>query len=189
MTKGPLELLDMTFSRTINKSTLELCQGDITEQEVDAIVNAANARLAGGGGVDGAIHRVGGPSIMVECRKLKGCPVGQAVVTSAGNLKAKYVIHTVGPSWSGEGGNEADLLGSAYSQSLRQASEHLASSVAFPSISTGAYGYPVAAAAEVAIKAVVTFLESSESVELVRFVLFSEADYRAYEKAASGLLG
>ncbi len=175
--------------RQVDDAVLELCVGDITEQSVDAIVNAANARLAGGGGVDGAIHRAGGPTIMEECRALGGCPVGQAVVTGAGNLKARYVVHTVGPIWSGGESNDADLLRSAYQQSLRQAVEHMAKTVAFPSISTGAYGYPIGEASRIAVGAVVDFLNESGALERVRFVLFSESDFDAYAEAVAEILG
>src|SRR3972149_6346915 len=139
---------------TINKSVLELIEGDITEQETDAIVNAANSSLLGGGGVDGAIHRAGGPKILEECRKLGGCPTGEARITPGGNLTAKYVIHTVGPIDSGGGGGEAELLANAYKNSLDLASQYKLKSVAFPSISTGAYGYPLNEAAIIALKTV-----------------------------------
>lgn len=171
------------MERTIGTCRLELVRGDITHQEVDAIVNAANSGLAGGGGVDGAIHRAGGPSIMEECRRLRGCPTGQAVVTGAGKLKARYVIHTVGPVWQGGDHQEPELLRSAYTQSLRQAVEHEARSVAFPSLSTGAYGYPIDRAARVAIGAVTDFLQGTRALDLVRFVLFSDQDLKHYSRA------
>ncbi len=125
-------------------SIIELFQGDITKLEVDAIVNAANSRLAGGGGVDGAIHRAGGPAIMAECRTIGSCPTGEAVITTAGNLPAKYVIHTVGPVYRGGASGEAKLLQNAYANSLGLAEKHGLKSIAFPSISTGVYGYPIA---------------------------------------------
>ncbi len=168
---------------SINSSTLELCQGDITEQQVDAIVNAANSRLAGGGGVDGAIHRRGGPSIMAETRSRypDGCPTGSAVVTGAGNLPAKYVIHAVGPVWRGGTRREAELLAAAYRRCLELAVENQCRSVAFPSISTGAYGYPVEQAAEVALGTVIEFLREQGRPELVRFVLFDTNTHLAYQ--------
>jgi O-acetyl-ADP-ribose deacetylase (regulator of RNase III) len=156
----------------ISKSRLALVQGDITEEETDAIVNAANSRLAGGAGVDGAIHRAGGPSIMAECRKIGYCPTGQAVITTGGNLKAKYVIHTVGPVYRGGTHGEAGLLASCFTESLKIASSRGLKSVAFPAISTGVYGYPLDEAAEVSLKAVIDYLRSHTDIELVRLVLF-----------------
>jgi O-acetyl-ADP-ribose deacetylase (regulator of RNase III) len=174
----------------VNGTTLELVHGDITEQEVDAIVNAANSALAGGGGVDGAIHRAGGPAIMRECRKIGGCPTGEAVVTTAGNLSARKVIHTVGPVWQGGGSGEADLLASAYRNSLQRAVEEGCRSVAFPSLSTGAYGYPIARAARVALGTVLDFLRAEGAgLELVRFVLFTQQDREAYARALRDLTG
>ena len=166
---------------SVGESVLELVRGDITRQETEAIVNAANSRLAGGGGVDGAIHRAGGPRILEECRAIGGCPTGRAVITSGANLKAKYVIHTVGPVYRGGGRGEAELLGSAYLESLKLAAGNDVRSISFPSISTGAYGYPIAGAARIALNTVVAFLEESGAVWLVRFVLFSEADLKVYE--------
>jgi len=157
----------------IRLATLELVQGDITRQETEAIVNAANSRLAGGGGVDGAIHRAGGTEIAESCRRLGSCPTGEAVITPAGRLKARYVIHAVGPVWRGGGQEESRLLASAYRRSLELALEHKLKSVAFPSISTGAYGYPVDQAAGVALQTVIGFLQENPGIELVRFVLFS----------------
>lgn len=172
---------------TINKSVLELIEGDITEQETDAIVNAANSSLLGGGGVDGAIHRAGGPKILEECRKLGGCPTGEARITTGGNLKAKYVIHTVGPIYSGGQRHEAELLASAYKNSLSLASQHKLKSVAFPSISTGAYGYPVNEAATVALKVIINYFKTHTDIEVVRFVLFGQKAYQAYDKALQEL--
>ena len=164
----------------INRSELVLINGDITGEETDAIVNAANSGLRGGGGVDGAIHRKGGPSIMEECRQIGRCPTGSAVITGAGKLKAKQVIHAVGPIWSGGGRNEADLLAGAYRESLKLASKHKLQSVSFPSISTGAYGYPIEEAAELAISTVIEYLKGHPEIRLVRFVLFGEPTYNSY---------
>lgn len=169
----------------VNKSKLELVEGDITKQETDAIVNAANSRLAGGGGVDGAIHRAGGPKIMDECRRIGGCPTGEARITAGGNLKARHVIHAVGPIYRDGSHGEPELLSSAYKYCLKLCSENKIKSVAFPSISTGAYGYPVADAANIAISTVADYLKSHPEIELVRFVLFSTDAYNAYEKALS----
>jgi len=161
----------------INNSTLALAEGDITTESTDAIVNAANARLAGGAGVDGAIHRAGGPSIMEECRKLGGCPTGQAVITPGGNLKAKYVIHTVGPVYQGGNKGEAELLKSAHLESLKLASARKLKSIAFPAISTGVYGYPINEAAQIALKTAISYLKEHSDIELVRFVLFGRKTY------------
>ena len=158
----------------IGTSTLSIVEGDITREETDAIVNAANSGLRGGGGVDGAIHRAGGPSILEECRKIGHCPTGQAVVTTGGNLKAKHIIHTVGPVWSGGGRNEAGLLKSAYLESLKLASKKGLKSVSFPAISTGVYGYPLNEAARVALETATDYLEEHQEIELVRFVLFGK---------------
>ena len=158
----------------IGKSTLAIVEGDITKEETEAIVNAANSGLRGGGGVDGAIHRAGGPSILEECRKIGHCPTGQAVITSGGNLPAKYVIHTVGPVWSGGNRNEAGLLKSAYLESLKIASKKGLKSVSFPAISTGAYGYPLNEAARIALKTAIEYLKEHQEIELVRFVLFGK---------------
>jgi O-acetyl-ADP-ribose deacetylase (regulator of RNase III) len=174
----------------VGKATVRLVKGDITEIETDAIVNAANSSLMGGGGVDGAIHRKGGPRILEECKKIRavdwseGLPTGKAVVTSAGNLKARYVIHTVGPIWYGGNRGEPELLGQAYQSSLRIAVSKGLKTVAFPSISTGAYGYPVADASRVALKTVKNFLEKEDKLREVVFVLFSEHDLKIYVNAA-----
>jgi len=172
----------------INQARLSIIQGDITRQTTDAIVNATNSGLMGGGGVDGAIHRAGGPAILQECKQIVAkqgrLPTGKAVITSGGNLRAKHVIHTVGPIWQGGNKGEAALLESAYRESLKLAAEHNLISVSFPSISTGAYGYPVAEAARVAIKAIVSFLgEKVSSVKEVVFVLFDSRTYEAYSSA------
>lgn len=173
---------------TINGSLLSLIKGDITREHTDAIGNAANSRLAGGGGVDGAIHRAGGASIMAECRKIGGCATGRAVLTGGGTLKARYVIHGVGPVYRDGSRGEAELLQSVYSESLRIASENAIRSISFPSISTGVYGYPVADASSIALATVIEFLKKDEVVELVRFVLFSDGDLSVYEEALAELI-
>ena len=170
-----------------NQSTISLVEGDITKEETDAIVNAANSRLAGGGGVDGAIHRAGGPSIMEECRQIGGCPTGKAVITTGGKLKAKNVIHTVGPIYSGGRKNEAELLASAYRESLKLASSKGLESIAFPSISTGAYGYPLSEAANIAINTVLEYVKANTDLKLVRFVLFGRQAYDEYKKTLKAL--
>ncbi len=172
---------------TINKANISIIQGDITRQTTDAIVNAANSSLMGGGGVDGAIHRAGGPAILEECIKIVAqhgrLPTGQAVITTAGNMQAKHVIHTVGPIWHGGNQDEASLLASAYRESLKLAAANKLSSISFPSISTGAYGYPVDKAASIALKEVVAFLQQSTSIKEVVFVLFDSHTLDAYKKA------
>ena len=173
----------------VNRSAIELVQGDITGQEVDAIVNAANSGLRGGGGVDGAIHRAGGPAIMEACRKLGGCPTGDAKVTAGGDLAARHVVHAVGPVYRGGGEGEADLLASAYRRSLEVAEESGARSVAFPSLSTGAYGYPIREASRIALRTVKSYLESETSLTLVRFCLFGAADLEDYRDALADLRG
>lgn len=164
--------------------TLRLVEGDITEQRVDAIVNAANSGLRGGGGVDGAIHRAGGPSILEECREIGGCPTGEAVVTGAGELPCDHVIHAVGPRWKGGDRDEPELLRSAYERSMERAEEVEAASVALPSLSTGAYGYPIDRAARVALRAVSERLRRADSVREARFVLFGEDAFATYHRAA-----
>src|SRR5512136_737512 len=167
---------------TINQSTLELVQGDITTQDVDAIVNAANNSLLGGGGVDGAIHRAAGPDLLAECRTLGGCPTGDAKITRGYRLKARHVIHTVGPIFRGSP-RDAELLASCYRHSLQLADLNHLQSVAFPSISTGAYGYPVEQAAPVALRAVIEYLNAHAGIELVRFVLYDRHTFQAYQEA------
>ena len=170
-------------------AVVELVQGDITEQGTDAIVNAANSGLAGGGGVDGAIHRAGGPRIMEECRKIGGCPTGEARVTSGGNLEARYVIHAVGPVYRDGVSGEEQLLASAYVSSLRLAVENGLRSVAFPSLSTGAYRYPLRDAADVALSTVAEFLQNERhGLKLVRFVLFDGRAMEEFERALGRLL-
>jgi len=170
---------------TINKTKVSIVQGDITEQATDAIVNAANSSLMGGGGVDGAIHRAGGEAILEECKRIVAqhgrLPTGKAVITTGGNLQARYVIHTVGPIWQGGGRNEAELLSSAYYECLKLATEHKLASISFPSISTGAYGYPVDEAAKIAVSTVVSFLKrQATSLKEVVFVLFDSRTHRNY---------
>jgi len=174
---------------TINKSVLELVQGDITQQDTDAIVNAANQSLLGGGGVDGAIHRAAGPQLLAECRTLGGCATGDAKITRGYSLKARHVIHTVGPVYRRQSEEVRDLLASAYRRSLEVALENGLKSLAFPSISTGAYGYPVEEAAPIALSTVINYLEKHEDIEQVRFVLFSTGILKAYEKALGDLTG
>ncbi len=178
----------------IGNATLQLVRGDITDMEADAIVNAANSTLLGGGGVDGAVHRKGGPRILEECKRIRatewpdGLPTGQAVITSGGNLKAKHVIHTVGPVWHGGFHEEAKLLRQAYRNSLKLAVSKGLKTVAFPSISTGAYGYPTEEASRVAVKAVADFLENEDKLDRVTFVLFSQRDFDIYSEAVKSVL-
>ena len=172
----------------IGQATISVIQGDITKQTTNAIVNAANSGLMGGGGVDGAIHKAGGSAILEACKKIVAqqgrLPIGQAVITTGGNLPAKYVIHTVGPIWGGGDRNEAALLASAYTESLKLAAEKDLSSISFPSISTGAYRYPLEQAAEVAVKAIISFLkEGQSSLREVTIVTFGERAADAYNTA------
>ncbi len=169
---------------------VELVQGDITHQQVDAIVNAANAALAGGGGVDGAIHRAAGPSLMQETREKypEGCPTGSAVATGGGALACKYVFHAVGPRWRGGTKGEPDLLRSAYRRCLELAVQHQCRSIAFPALSTGAYGYPLDLGAEHALSTVAEFLQQEGRPALVRFVLFDAAAYGAFARVLEGFV-
>ena len=173
----------------IGNALIELHQGDITDETTDAIVNAANSQLAGGGGVDGAIHRRGGHAIMAEtdARYPEGCPTGSAVISSAGNLPVRYVVHAVGPVWSGGNRGEAELLAAAYRRCLELAVEHNCQSIAFPSLSTGAYRYPIDRAARIALQTVIRFLQEQEAPSRVRFVLFDEGAYGAYAAALEEL--
>jgi O-acetyl-ADP-ribose deacetylase (regulator of RNase III) len=175
----------------VNAAELELVQGDITQQEVDAVVNAANRHLAGGAGVDGAIHARGGPSIKRETQRRypEGCPTGSAVITEAGNLPAKYVMHAVGPIWHGGQDNEAKLLASAHRRCLNLALEADCDSIAFPALSTGVYGYPIDLAARVALSEVMRFLNEHGRPRLVRFVLFSQPAYSEFAQALQELTG
>jgi O-acetyl-ADP-ribose deacetylase (regulator of RNase III) len=178
-----------------NGVILRLFRGDITDQEVDVIVNAANSSLMGGGGVDGAIHRKGGPKILEECKQIRskawpdGLPTGRAVITSGGNLKSKNVIHTVGPRWHDGKSNEKKLLKDAYLNSLKIAVQKGLKSISFPSISTGAYGYPIDEAANTALSTVKEFLEKEKGLEEVNFVLFTEDDLKTYQDIAREIFG
>lgn len=178
----------------VGKAKLCIVQGDITEMDTDAIVNAANPSLMGGGGVDGAIHRKGGPKILEECKRIRateypdGLPTGKAVITTGGNLKARYVIHTVGPIWHGGKHGEPELLAEAYRNSLKLAVSKGLKTIAFPSISTGAYGYPIEKACKVALTTVKDFLEKEDKLEKVVLVLFSQRDFEIYKQAAKEIL-
>jgi len=180
----------------IGNRSLELVLGDITGQPVDVIVNAANQRLAGGGGVDGAIHRRGGPALMQELREKypQGCPAGSAVVTGPGDLPARFVFHAVGPVWHGGHSGEAETLGRVYRTCLDMAEERRCESIVFPSISTGAYRYPIGQAAEIALGTMVADLQEEalhgerRSLQLIRFCLFSREDFAVYERCLEGLL-
>jgi len=179
---------------TVGKKKVMLIQGDIARQATEAIVNAANSGLMGGGGVDGAIHRAGGPAILDECRQIISrigrLDTGKAVITTGGNLRAKYVIHTVGPVWRSGNRGEAELLASAYRESLKLATDRKLKSISFPSISTGAYGYPVAEAAKVALDAVIAFLrDGPNSLEQVFFVLYDSKTYQAYSAKLADITG
>lgn len=167
---------------------LELVEGDITRQQVDAVVNAANSGLRGGGGVDGAIHRAGGPEIMAECRRIGGCPTGSAVITTGGRLPVRYVIHAVGPIWYGGKRGEPEQLASAYRRSLEIADEHQLKTLAFPSLSTGAYGYPIEMASEIALRTIAAHLKGSTTLEDVVFVLFGQSAYLVYAETLDALV-
>ncbi|HXI09649.1 MAG TPA: O-acetyl-ADP-ribose deacetylase [Thermodesulfobacteriota bacterium] len=175
------------MEKTIGSTKLSLVRGDITTEDTDAIVNAANSRLAGGGGVDGAIHRAGGPRIMEECRMVGSCPPGSAVITTGGRLKARYVIHTVGPVYRDGKHGEEKVLSSAYRESLKKALENGLKTVSFPSISTGVYRYPVEEAAGTALATVIEFIKENNNLDLVRFVLFSDRDLAAYTRVLERL--
>jgi len=178
----------------VSKAKILLVQGDITEQGTDARVNAANSTLMGGGGVDGAIHRKGGPKILEECKRIRtaewhdGLPTGKAVISSGGNLKARHVIHTVGPVWRGGTCGEPELLAEAYLNSLRLVVSKGLKSIAFPSMSTGAYGYPIEKASRIALTTVKEFLEKEDKLDKVVFVLFTRHDLEIYKKAAKEII-
>lgn len=169
-----------SMQSTVNKAVLYLVLGDITHEKTDAIVNAANSRLAGGGGVDGAIHAAGGSEIMKQCRAIGKCPTGHAVITTAGNLACRYVIHTVGPIYKDGMHNEAALLKSAYLESLKLASLHKLKSISFSAISAGVYGYPLAEAAYVGLSTVIEYLKEHDDISVVRFVLFHSSIYDVF---------
>jgi O-acetyl-ADP-ribose deacetylase (regulator of RNase III) len=175
VTEAPMKVI-------IGTAILELVEGNITQQAVDAIVNAANTTLLGGGGVDGAIHHAGGPAIVEECRKVGGCPTGEAVITTGGDLPAKRVIHTVGPVWRDGSHREPELLRNAYKNALIQAEQNKLSSIAFPSISTGAYRFPMDKASRIALSTIIEHLKGTTTIQAVRVVLFGRAAREAYEK-------
>jgi O-acetyl-ADP-ribose deacetylase (regulator of RNase III) len=167
---------------------VEIIQGDITRLEVEAIVNAANEKLLGGGGVDGAIHRAAGPELLAACRDLNGCPTGEARITKGYNLPARYVIHTVGPVWQGGGSNENNLLASCYRNSLQLAVDHNLRSIAFPSISTGVYRFPIELASRIALRVLLDFVETDEAAPRVVMTCFSEQDLEIYRQVYQDLL-
>ena len=177
----------------INKSVLQIVQGDLTTHDTDAIVNAANTSLMGGGGVDGAIHRAGGSVILEECKQIVAnqgqLPTGEAVITTAGNMPSKYVIHTVGPIYGESNSNESELLVNAYHNSLKLAADKKLTSISFPSISTGVYSYPLQEASKIALETVVNFLRKNEQIKLVKFVLFDDRTFAAYQNSLCELLG
>ncbi len=173
---------------TVSGRTIRLTQGDITDASTDTIVNAANQYLAGGGGVDGAIHRAGGPTIMAECRRIGGCSTGDAVATGAGNLAAKHVIHAVAPIWRGGQAGEPQLLQSAYRRSLEVADQLGDRSISFPSLGTGAYAYPIDQAASIALETMLDYLGGQTQIEEVTFVLFSSSDLEKYRRALQDLV-
>lgn len=173
-------------TRKVRDTTVTLVMGDITLQEIDAIVNAANSALSGGGGVDGAIHRAGGPEILQECRQHKRCPAGQAVITGGGRLKARFVVHAVGPVWDGGEKGEPDLLADAYRNSLELAAQSGAKTIAFPSISTGAYKFPLRMAASIAVREVFRFSSRDNSICEVRFVFIDPVTFEAFRQALEG---
>jgi len=166
--------------------TIELIRGDITQLNVDAIVNAANESLLGGGGVDGAIHRAAGRELLEECRKIGGCPTGEARITKGYNLLAKYIIHTVGPIWRGGHKDEIDYLRNAYLNSLKLATSNNLETIAFPNISTGVYGFPKSSAAEIAVNAVKNYLDKNRLPKKVIFVCFDEENYEIYRSKLKG---
>jgi O-acetyl-ADP-ribose deacetylase len=163
---------------------MEIVQGDITVQEVDAVVNAANESLLGGGGVDGAIHRAAGPGLLAECKQLRGCPTGQARITSGHRMPARFVIHAVGPIWHGGGAGEPQLLASCHEAAMRLAVENHCQTIAFPAISCGAYGYPWDAAARTSLQTVAAFLQGNETIKLVRWVLFGPEIFDTWQRTA-----
>jgi O-acetyl-ADP-ribose deacetylase (regulator of RNase III) len=192
MSRGERKMIAAEFN--VRNAKIRLVQGDITDVDADAIVNAANQTLMGGGGVDGAIHKRGGPTILEECKRIKasewpnGLPTGKAVITSGGNLRTKHVIHTVGPVWHGGSHGEPGLLADAYENSLKLAAFKKLKTVAFPSISTGAYRYPIEKASRTALTTVKQFLENESTLREITFVLFTEHDFKVYDEAANEIL-
>lgn len=178
--------MDLHCKKFFKMAAIKIQQGDITKLQTDAIVNAANTTLLGGGGVDGAIHRAAGPKLVAECRTLGGCAIGEAKITSGYRLPAKFVIHTVGPVWHGGNQGEPQLLQNCYRNSLQLAEDHQLQSIAFPAISTGVYGYPFDQASRIALSATQKFLETSNSLKKVIFILFSNTDYNAFRKIYKG---
>jgi O-acetyl-ADP-ribose deacetylase (regulator of RNase III) len=175
------------MQQQINRTTLQLVRGNIVEQDVDAVVNAANTSLLGGGGVDGAIHRAAGPELLAECRTIGGCPTGEARITKGYRLKARYVIHTVGPVYRGSP-RDAELLASAHRSSLELAVQHGIKTIAFPAISTGIYGYPLDKAAQVALGTVIAFLQNTTALSLARFVLWDEPALDVFSRTLAALM-
>lgn len=175
------------MQKTVSECAIEVVRGDITKEQVDAIVNAANSSLLGGGGVDGAIHRAGGPEILEQCRKLDGCETGDAKITTGGRLPARYVIHTVGPVFRGGSLGEPQLLASCYRRSLELARDQGLKTVSFPAISCGVYGYPVKEAAVVAIGAVIEFIMANPGFDRIRFVMFSPESFAAFANTLDAL--
>jgi O-acetyl-ADP-ribose deacetylase len=175
------------MKKQVDGTTIETVRGDITTEKVDAIVNAANSSLRGGGGVDGAIHRAAGPALDEECRKLGGCKTGEAKLTTGGKLPARYVIHTVGPVYRDGKHGEPELLASCFRSSLEIALEKGLASIAFPAVSCGVYGYPVDQAASISVQTVAQFVRQHAGIRLVRFVLFTGATFDAFEKALAAL--
>ncbi|HOE79992.1 MAG TPA: O-acetyl-ADP-ribose deacetylase [Smithellaceae bacterium] len=171
-----------------NETIIELATGDITLETTDAIVNAANERLAGGAGVDGAIHRAGGPDIMAECRRIGGCPTGQAVITTGGRLAARFVIHTVGPIYRGGTKNEARLLSLAYQNSLTLAATKGLQSISFPAISCGIYGYPIHEAASVALSTCIEYARKNSNIKLIRHILFDRGIFEVFDEEFKKLI-
>lgn len=178
----------MSFKAVINQTVIELTQGDITQQDTDAIVNAANTSLLGGGGVDGAIHRAAGPQLLAETRQLGGCPTGDAKITGGYDLKARHVIHAVGPVYRANDPEVAALLASAYRHSLEVAAENNLETVAFPAISTGVFGYPKDEAAHIALETVCDFARKQDVLRLVRFVLFDAKTLQTFERTLAALI-
>jgi O-acetyl-ADP-ribose deacetylase (regulator of RNase III) len=178
----------MTLSWQEAAARIQLVEGDITQQDTEAIVNAANSSLLGGGGVDGAIHRAGGPQILEECRRLGGCPTGEARITTGGRLKARHVIHTVGPIYRDGRSGEPELLASAYRSSLELASKHHLRTLSFPAISAGVYGYPMRGAAQIALHITLAYLQEHPEIECARFVLFGRAAYEVYQAVWNDIL-